>query len=50
MSSKLSPGSKHRKPVNAANRDKMKKLELERQERARERARERLNRLMQRDN
>jgi len=49
MSSLLSPGSNHRKPVNAANRDKMKKLELERQERARQRARERLDRLMQRN-
>lgn len=46
----LSNGSKHRKPVNAANRDKMKRLELERQERARLRAKERLDRLMQRDN
>lgn len=45
----LSPGSKHRKPINAANRDKMKKLELERQERARQRAREALDKLMQRN-
>jgi len=45
----LSPGGKHRKPINADNRDKMKKLELERQERARQRAREALDRLMQRD-
>jgi len=45
----LSNGSKHRKPINAANRDKMKKLELERQERARLRAKERLDRLMKRN-
>ncbi len=40
---------KNRKTINAANRDKMKKLELERQERARERARKALDELMQRN-